>query len=182
MISVYLASVDFHLTRLLWSKVSSYSANPLTRDKETETTSILVVTSPDLMSVLSSSGRGSGVGGPMEWGWDPVSTGAWREGVQSAGYYIWPQPSGSVWLGVPCPAPPSPQPLSLGRHWTWTRPKSQHCCDINQAWQWQRAASGTSPMAIFSCFSRETVLTQPASEWGGSGHCTPPDTSTPWLG
>lgn len=71
MISIYLASVDFHLTRLLWSKVSSYSTNPLTRDKETETTSILLVTSSDLMIVLSSSGGGPGVGGPMGVGLAP---------------------------------------------------------------------------------------------------------------
>lgn len=63
MISVYLASVDFHLTRLRWSKVSSSSANPLTRDKETETASILLVTSSEVTIVLSSFCWGLGARG-----------------------------------------------------------------------------------------------------------------------
>lgn len=46
MITIYLASVDFHLTRLLWRKVSTYSANLLIRDRETETTSILLINHP----------------------------------------------------------------------------------------------------------------------------------------
>lgn len=62
MISVYLASVDFHLTRLLCSTVSSYGTNLLTGDKETETSPILLVTSLDLTKVsVSRPALGAGV-------------------------------------------------------------------------------------------------------------------------
>lgn len=113
MISIYLASVYFPLTGLLWSKVSSYGTNPLTRDKETETASILLVTSPDLTIVLSSSwcgrgGGGTGTGVPQEAGWHPARTEAGSEGAQSAGHRLWHQPSCG---GQPVTARPRVSPL-----------------------------------------------------------------------
>lgn len=163
MISIYLASVDFHLTRLLWRKVSPCSANPLTRDKETETTSILLVNDPP-----SSSCCGSGNGVPEELGKLPVRTVAPRAEHRAAPVapaQLW------CWLVAAQPSPPFPSPGS--RHGAWPGTESQSCCNIKQTWQQEPAARGTSPLAIFSCFSRETRLMQPPCKCRGSGYCSP---------
>lgn len=174
MISVYLASVGFHLTRPLWSKVSSYSANPLTRDKETENASILLVTSSDLpliprhllMWVEGWGSRGSQAGtqlGPQLGG----------KGCRARGIAFGRSPAAVAASRLSCPAPP-PAPALSPRHCACPGPESQRCCNIKQTWHRERAACGTSPLAIFSCFSRETGLMQPASESRDSGYCPPP--------
>lgn len=163
MISIYLASVDFHLTRLLWRKVSPYSANPLTRDKETETTSILLVKDPPEQLWVWVR-----VGGSQELGRLPVRTVALRAEHRAA-----PVGPAQLWGAgsrQPSPSPPFPNPGP--RHGAWPGTESQSCCNVKQTWQQEPAAPGTSPLAIFSCFSRETRLMQPACESRGSGYCS----------
>lgn len=123
MISVYLASVGFHLTRLLWSKVSSYSANPLTRDKETENASILLVTSSDLtliprhllMWVEGWGSRGSQAGtqrGPQLGG----------KGCRAQGIAFGRSPAVVAASRLSCPVPPpSPSPLPRALYVPWAR-------------------------------------------------------------
>lgn len=109
MISIYLASVDFHLTRLLCSKVSPYSANPLTRDKETETTSILLVNDPPKQLLVW-----VGEWGPTRAGQAPSEDRGSEGRGKSTGHLLWPQPSCGAGSWQPSLAPPESPALVPG--------------------------------------------------------------------
>lgn len=116
--------------------------------------------SSSLTILPHSSWCGSGNGGPTGAGQAPS-----EECGQRAGHLLWPQPS--------CGAAPGPHP----QPWFQAQgsgTESQSCCNIKQTWQREPAACGTPPLpAIFSCFSRETRLMQPACKCKGSSYCSP---------
>lgn len=156
MIGVYLASVDFPLTRLVWSKVSSYSANPLTRDKETETTSILLVTSSGLTIVPSSSWCGlGGRGSHSSRAGTQRGQGLGARGCRAQGIAFGPSPAAVAGPWLPAPRPLTRSLALAPGHRAWPGPESQCCRNINHTWHREHAACGASPLAIFSCFSRE---------------------------
>lgn len=124
--------------------------------------------SSSLRILPSSSGYGSGTGGPQELGRLPVRTVALRAEHRAA-----PVGPAQLWGAgsrQPSPSPPFPNPGP--RHGAWPGTESQSCCNVKQTWQQEPAAPGTSPLAIFSCFSRETRLMQPACESRGSVYCS----------